>query len=234
LFSPSRDMKAPLLKADLMISPSNMSRNDKGFNWLHENESATSEAMLMSGDEDTFFEDDEFDEEDEEEEEEYEDEEEYEEDEYLGEDELPRAGFRERVAGFIEDPWPKTVFFLMLVGFGMVLLTPPNVWSLYRYAIFGVYFLVVLASVGAVYAMVTWIRAGADKLRFAGITNMAVVLLAAVIGFLDTAFWIAFGVSVIPGYSASLLFICYILVAFSLYSLWMIQKSLNPQQQPRR
>ena len=193
----------------------------------------------MSGDEDTFFEDDEFDEEDtfpddedEEEEEEYEDE--SEEDEYLDEDELPPMGFKERVAGFIEDPWPKTVFLLMLIGFGMVLVTPYGLWAFYRYAIFGVYFLVVLASVGAVYAMITWIRAGADKLRFAGITNLAVVLLAAIIGFLDTAAWILLGVSIIPGYNASLLLICYILVVFSLYSLWMIQKSLNPQQQARR
>jgi hypothetical protein len=216
-----------------------MSRNDKGFNWPHENESPSSEAMPMSGDEDTFFEDDEFDEEDtfpddedEEEEEEYEDE--SEEDEYLDEDELPPMGFKERVAGFIEDPWPKTVFLLMLIGFGMVLVTPYGLWALYRYAIFGVYFLVVLASVGAVYAMITWIRAGADKLRFAGITNLAVVLLAAIIGFLDTAAWILYGVSIIPGYNASLLLICYILVVFSLYSLWMIQKSLNPQQQARR
>ena len=195
--------------------------------------------MLMSSEDDEFFEDEEYDEDDSfPDEEEYEEEEEEEdeddhldEDDYIEED-LDERTLRERVAVFIEDPWPKTVFFLMLVGFALVLLTPYGVWALYRYSIMGVFILVILAGVGAVYSLTTWIRAGADKLRYAGITNLAVVILATVLGGLDTLFWVLFGTSVIPGYEVSLLFICYVLVIFSLYSLWMIQKSLDPQ--PRR
>jgi hypothetical protein len=193
----------------------------------------------MSSDEDTFFEDDEYEEEEdsfpdeeieEEEEEEYEDEYEDEDEDYdLGDEVFDDRTFKERVAEFIKDPWPKTVFFVMIVGFAVVLLTPAGTWALYRYAIVGVYILIILAGVGAVYSMITWIKAGADKLRYAGITNLAVVVLATILGILDTTFWIVFGTSVIPGYEVSLLFICYVLVIFSLYSLWMIQKSLEPQ-----
>ncbi len=187
--------------------------------------------------EDDFFEDDEYDEDDSFPDEDYEEEEEEEDEEHLDEDDYPEedqgeASFRDRVEGFIADPWPKTVFFLMLVGFALVLLTPFGVWAWHRYSIIGVFILLILAAVGAVYSLSTWIRAGADKLRYAGITNLAVVILATILGTLDTLFWIVLGVSVVPGYEVSLLFICYVLVIFSLYSLWMIQKSLDPQ--PRR
>lgn len=186
----------------------------------------------MSSDEDTFFEDDEYEEDDsfpDEEVEEEDDDEEYEEDYDLEDEGLPQPSFKERMATFIEDPWPRIVFYLMVIGFAVVLLTPPNTWAIHRYSIIGVYLLTILAGVAAVYSMITWIRAGADKLRYAGITNLAVVVMATILGVLDTTFWIVFGVSVIPGYQVSLLFISYVLVIFSLYSLWMIQKSLNPQ-----
>lgn len=182
----------------------------------------------MNSEDDTFFEDDdEYDDTfpDEEEEEEYEEDEvdiDFDEDSYL---DRTRA---ERIQEFVANPWPKTAFALMLVGFALVFLTPPDFWATWRHFIIANYVLLMLGAAGFVFSLITWSKAGQNRLRWAGITNIFVVLAGVIIGFLDTASWMLLGTSIVPGFETPLLAFCYVLVIFSLYSLWMLQKSFDP------
>jgi hypothetical protein len=185
----------------------------------------------MNSEDDTFFEDDEeYDEDDTFPDVEEEEEEEYEEDVELDFDEedylTPTRG--ERLEKFIKDPWPRTIFFLLLVGFAVVFLIPPGFWAIWRYFIIADYLLVILGAVGLVYSLMTWSKSAGDRLRWAGITNVFVVLAGVIIGLLDTLSWIFLGGSIVPGFETPLLAFCFVLVIFSLYSLWMIQKSFDP------
>ncbi|MGQ4912330.1 MAG: hypothetical protein ACP6KW_09200 [Candidatus Thorarchaeota archaeon] len=183
----------------------------------------------MTSEDDTFFEDDAEEEvddasfPDEEEEEEEIDEEDVD----IEEEYVVSKSRGEQVAEFVKDPWPKTTFVLMLIGFVLVFLTPPDFWAAWRYLIIANYILVVMGGVGLVYSLITWSKSEGDRLRWAGITNIFVVLAGVIIGVIDTASWILLGTSVVPGFDTSLLGFCFVLVLFSLYSLWMIQKSFD-------
>lgn len=192
---------------------------------------AHSEANCMNSEDDTFFEDDdEFDEtdtfpDDEEEEEEFED---NEEDVAFEEDDFLKISRGEQIQQFTQDPWPKTTFALVLIGFAFVFLIPPDFWAIWRHFIIANYVLLILGAVGLVYSLMTWSKAAGDRLRWAGITNVFVVLAGVIIGIIDTAAWMFLGSSIVPGIQTPLLAFCYVLVVFSLYSLWMIQKSFDP------
>jgi len=130
---------------------------------------------------------------------------------------------------FIADPWPMTVFIIAVIGLGIVLLTPPAIWDPNRYSILGVFFLIVASLVGIVFSLITWVRAGTHRLRWAGPVNIIVILLAAAFGIIDTASWIMTGFSMFPELDTPLILLCFMLVFFSLYMLWMIQRSLDPE-----
>ena len=127
------------------------------------------------------------------------------------------------------DPWPPTVFLITLIGLGIVLLTPPAIWDPNRYGILGVFFLIVAALVGIMFSLITWSRAGTHRLKWAGPVNIIVIVLAAGFGVIDTASWIVSGVGMIPELDTPLILLCFMLVFFSLYMLWMIQRSLDPE-----
>jgi hypothetical protein len=135
----------------------------------------------------------------------------------------------DKLAKFLADPWPLPVFIITLIGLAIILFTPPAIWAPNRYMILGVYFLVIAAFVGIVFSLKTWTQAGTHRLRWAGPVNIIVIVLSLVIGTIDTIRWILTGVGLFPALDSPLLLLCFMLVFFSMYMLWMIQKSLDPE-----
>ncbi|MBN2230556.1 MAG: hypothetical protein JW779_13290 [Candidatus Thorarchaeota archaeon] len=182
----------------------------------------------MKRDDDTFFEDD-YDEEDEEEEEDTfpdEDEvEEVDEDDYEEFEDVFEQP-KERFIGFMQDPWPRVVFVLTLIGLGIVLFTPHDTWRAFGYFILGIYFLWVMVGVAFVFSIMTWNRAGTHRLRWAAPTNILVVLACGGLGSVDTASWIIQGSGFLD---TPIISLCFVLVLFSLYTLWLVQRSFGPQ-----
>ncbi len=128
---------------------------------------------------------------------------------------------------FLEDPWPKTVFILMLIGFGFVLLTPTDIWFANVYFLATNYVLLIMASVGGVFSIKIWKEAEGNRLRWGGITNLIVVLVSAIVGTADTIMWVTLGSSIIPGAENTVLALATVIVLFSIYSLWLIQKTFQ-------
>jgi hypothetical protein len=186
----------------------------------------------MKKDDDTFFED-EYDED--EEALSFPDEDEEEEVEEVGADEYEEIEqvlsdrYAARSLGFMLDPWPRIVFILTIIGLGVVLLTPPAFWAVWNYFILADYFLIVFVGVAIVFSLITWTKAGTHRLRWAGPTNVIVALLCGGIGTLDTASWIMTGTGLFAGIDTPLISLCIVLVFFSLYTLWLVQRSFGPQ-----
>jgi hypothetical protein len=183
----------------------------------------------MNRDDDTFYEDDDYDEEDEDEfpDEEYEEDEEddYDSTELLDEPHEPK------LAKFIEDPWPPTTFILVIIGLGIVLLTPPFFWSLWNYFIIADYFMIIISGAAIAYSLVTWSRAGKHRLRWAALTNLIVIIAVATLATIDTFSWIINLHSIFPGVQTPILSLALVLAVFSIYSLWVIQRNFA---QPKR
>ncbi len=135
---------------------------------------------------------------------------------------------KERSA-FSDDPWPPIVFILMLIGFGFVLLTPPDIWSVWHYYLVITYGLLVLSGISSVISIGVWNNTQGSRLRYGGLTNLIVVLICGGMGTLDTLLIIATGDSLIPG-SGVILLLATVIVIFSLYSLWLIQRTFNVDQ----
>jgi hypothetical protein len=189
------------------------------------------EETPMNSDEDTFFEDDEY-EEEEEEEDSFPDEEfdEEEDDDFDPADVLyePSEG---RLASFVKDPWPQTVFILVIIGLAILLLTPTNLWFIWNYFLIANYFMIIIGAAAITYSLITWDRAGKHRLRWAAVTNLIVVLLLIILASLDTFSWIINAASIIPGVQTPIISLALILAVFSIYSLWVIQRNFA---QPKR
>ncbi|MHA1136199.1 MAG: hypothetical protein ACTSSE_06915 [Candidatus Thorarchaeota archaeon] len=130
---------------------------------------------------------------------------------------------------FMADPWPPTAFMITVIGLAIVLLTPPAIWAIHRYGILGVFALLGASLVGIVFSLITWSRAGTHRLKWAGPVNIIVILLAAGFGVADTFSWIIGNTGIIAGLDQPLILLTFMLVFFSLYMLWMIQRSLDPE-----
>lgn len=182
------------------------------------------EETRMNSDEDIFFEDDETEEEEVDDDFPDEEDKEEEEDDYDPADALYEPG-GERLAKFVEDPWPQTTFILVIIGLAMVLLTPPAIWALWNYFLIANYFMIILGGAAITYSLLTWNRAGRHRLRWAGITNLFVVIILLVIATLDTFSWMATAHSIIPGVDTPIITLALVLVIFSIYSLWVIQRN---------
>ncbi len=135
----------------------------------------------------------------------------------------------EKLVKFLKDPWPLPIFIITLIGIAIILFTPPTIWDPHRYGILGVYFLVIAAFVGIVFSLKTWSQAGTHRLRWAGPVNIIIIGLSLGIGIIDTISWILTGVGLFPVLDSPLLLLCFMLVFFAMYMLWMIQKSLDPE-----
>jgi hypothetical protein len=187
----------------------------------------------MNNEDDIFFEEDEEDEDDTFPDEDIADEDIAEEDDEEFAEDFDISPYEEKTGSWLQnylmDPWAKTVFVITVIGLLMVLLTPESIWAPNRYGIIGVFFLIVAALVGIAFSLITWNKAGTHRLKWAGPVNIIVILAATVIGIIDTASWIFTGASMIPALDSPLILLCFMLVFFSLYMLWMIQRSLDPE-----
>jgi hypothetical protein len=131
---------------------------------------------------------------------------------------------------FLSEPWPGVVFILTIIGLGVVLITPPAVWAIWNYFILADYFLIVLVGVAIIFSMVTWTKARGHRLRWAGPTNIIVALLCGVIGTLDSISWMLSGTGLFVGLDTPVISLCMVMTVFSLYTLWLVQRSFGPQQ----
>jgi hypothetical protein len=192
------------------------------------------EENRMKRDDKTFFEDDSGEDEENtafpDEDEEDVEVEEVDEEEYEEIEEVFSEDGQMRLTGLMMDPWPRVVFILALIGLGIVLLTPPAIWSVWNYFILGDYILIVAVGVAIVFSLGVWNKVGTHRLRWAAPTNVIVVLLCGAIGTLDTASWMVYGAGLLAGIDTPLLSLLIMLVIFSLYSLWMVQRSFGQQQ----
>ena len=183
----------------------------------------------MNSDEDTFFEEDEYD--DEEEDDDFPDVEVVDEDDddYDPSEVLDTLGGN-RLEKFVDDPWPPTTFVLVIIGLVMVLFTPPDIWAIWNYFMIANYFMIILGGAALAYSLITWNRAGKHRLRWAGFTNLFVIIILLVVSILDTFSWIANAQSIIPGIDTPIITLAMVLVIFSIYSLWAIQRNFGPPQ----
>lgn len=182
------------------------------------------EEMRMNSDDDTFFEDDEY----EEEEDDFpgKEETEDEDDGYDPIDAIYEPG-GQRLANFVKAPWPPTTFILVIIGLAMVLLTPPDLWALYNYFLIADYFMIILGGAAITFSLITWNRAGKHRLRWAGVTNLFLVTALIVVATLDTFSWVVSAQSIIPGVDTPIISLALVLVVFSIYSLWVIQRNFG-------
>jgi hypothetical protein len=128
---------------------------------------------------------------------------------------------------FIDNPWPKVTLVLILIGLGFTLLTPPAIWSDWVYFLLVNYLLIVMAGAGSAYSVKVWKTASGSRLKYGGITNLVVVIAAAIIGTLDTISWMINGTSIVAGVNTPILALATVIVLFSLYSLWLIQRTFQ-------
>lgn len=157
-----------------------------------------------------------------------------EEEEDLKKLDLPRRSYEPIITvPFIEDPWPKTVFILMLIGFGLTLFTPPALWSAWNYYLMLTYGLIVLVSVASVYSIRVWKAPTRSRLRYGGFANLFVVLACAVAGLLDAFVTITTGTPILSVSDTPILVLAFVIVIFSLYTLWLIQRTFATEE-PKR
>ncbi|MFW9913254.1 MAG: hypothetical protein ACFFEU_12325 [Candidatus Thorarchaeota archaeon] len=162
---------------------------------------------------------------------EFEDEEDYEDDDDYYEDE---EGFPEEVedafmerresrfANFLEDPWPKTAFILILIGFGIILPWPEAIWFTWLYHIIALYVLSILGVVAIVYSLKAWITSG-TKIRFIGMLFIIISIVSLVVGFIDTIAWALTGYSFIPALQTPLVVLFIVVEVFLIYTLWIMR-----------
>lgn len=136
-----------------------------------------------------------------------------------------------RLATFLKDPWPLVVFIITVIGLGLVLLTPPAIWNPHRYFILGDYFLIVFGAVAIVLSLMTWYRAGTHRLRWAGPVNIIVVLASAIVGILDSFSWMLNNVGMFYPIDTPILYMSFMLIIFTMYTLWLVQRTLDPDRQ---
>lgn len=131
----------------------------------------------------------------------------------------------DRWATFLVDPWPKIAFVIIVVGLLITLLTPPDIWFIWSETMLLNYGLIAMAAIGTVNSIKIWVIAGGSRLKYGGLTNVVLVIACAIVGTIDTIFWMFFGVSFIPGFTDPILMLCVVLVLFSMYSLWLIERT---------
>ncbi len=149
-----------------------------------------------------------------------------------------------RMAKFLADPYPTLVLTLIIAGFAIVLLTPPNLWSSWvgyevrffpaNYLLIGVYLLLILTLVGTFFALGIWNTPVKSLLRYGGPTNIIVIWACFIVGAGDALSWIAFNTTFLPiDYTASpveagpAIMGVGIIILFCIYSLWLIQRTMQ-------
>ncbi len=139
----------------------------------------------------------------------------------------PDEPYRDRWVEFLDDPWPRIVGILTIIGFAIVLLTPPALWAIWLYQIVGNYVLIIMAAVGSWFSITIWKAPNTSRLRWGGVTNLVVILLCAVTGTVDSIVLMITGYGLLPAVESPLLMVCATIVIFCLYALWIIQRSMQ-------
>ncbi len=174
---------------------------------------------------DEFESEDEYDEFDEE----YEDDEDYEEEDFEDEEDFPeevervlRRQEESRFTTFLEDPWPKTAFVLILIGFAIILPWPETIWFTWLYHIIALYVLSILGVVAMVYSLKAWITTS-TRIRFIGMTFIVISVVCLIVGFIDTIAWAITGNSFIPALQTPLVVLLVVIEVFLIYTLWIMR-----------
>ena len=135
----------------------------------------------------------------------------------------------EKTSSFLDDPWPRTALILILIGLGFVLLTPNAIWSQWYGYLITTYGLLALVAVSSGISLGVWRDAGGSRLRWGGLTNLLVVLVCGVVGTLDAIWMVTTGESILPGSNTPVLGLAAVIVLFSLYTLWLIQRTFKTE-----
>ncbi|MFX1262516.1 MAG: hypothetical protein ACFFAZ_10535 [Promethearchaeota archaeon] len=170
-----------------------------------------------------FDSEDEYDESDDEED--YEDDDDYYEDEEGFPEEVERVFMQQRKSrftNFLEDPWPKTAFILILVGFAIILPWPEVIWFTWLYHIIALYALSILGVVAIIYSLKAWI-ASSTRIRFIGMLFIIISIVSLVVGFIDTIAWALTGYSFIPALQTPLVVLFIVVEVFLIYTLWIMR-----------
>ncbi|TXT55867.1 MAG: conserved membrane protein of unknown function [Candidatus Thorarchaeota archaeon] len=140
--------------------------------------------------------------------------------------EQPRV---DRWKEFLADPYPKVTFILSIIGIAVVVLMPPDISYYWKWTLVGLYFLMVIVGAGSVMAIKAWKMAEGRMIRYGGLTNLFVMYGSIIIALADIIVQIATGNSIVPGFSGSLVGIAGIIILFSVYSLWLIQRVVTSE-----
>lgn len=140
--------------------------------------------------------------------------------------EFPEPSEEEKVP-FIDDPWPRVVFVVMVIGFAFAIFTPPAAWAVWSWTFVSAYFLVMLVAAGCTFGYLIWKKNPGTNLRFGGITNVIVILVCGMLGVVDTTSQVLVGVPLFPALGSSLLSVCTLIVVMCMYSMWLIQRTLS-------
>lgn len=161
--------------------------------------------------------------------EEYEDDEDYEDEDDFPEEDFPEEVERalmqqqeSRFTSFLEDPWPKTAFILILIGFVIILPWPEAIWFTWLYHIIALYLLSILGVVAIVYSLKAWITTS-TRIRFIGMTFIIISFVCIVVGFIDTIAWAITGYSFIPALQTPLVVLLVVIEVFLIYTLWIMR-----------
>ncbi len=145
------------------------------------------------------------------------------------EDQITEPASTSRIQKFLDDPWPPATFVLMILGFIIVLFTPVPIWFRWNWTIIGMYFLWILTTVGIVIGLGIWYGPVRTRVRYSGISTILVAALFGLVGTADTLLYIGGG-ELIAGLGGSLLSLSSMIIVFTLYSLWLVQRVIQNEQ----
>jgi hypothetical protein len=129
--------------------------------------------------------------------------------------------------GFLDDPWPVLVFVLMIVGFIMVLFTPIELWTIYRWSFFATYIFVVVFSIGSTFGFKIWRKNPEAGLRWGGLFNGVTIAFCGVLGVIDSLLTILTGDGVLPGSPIPVFAVTIFVVVMCMYSVVLIDRTLK-------
>ncbi|MHA2033906.1 MAG: hypothetical protein DRO73_05575 [Candidatus Thorarchaeota archaeon] len=136
-----------------------------------------------------------------------------------------------RLAKFLEDPWPRVTFVMMILGFVVVLFTPNDVWRVWNWMIVGMYFLWILTAVASTIGLTVWKNPAVSRIKYGGITNAFLALVCGVLGTIDTIMLIGGTGGLLPAIDVPVLYAAILIVVFSLYSLWLVQRVVQTEME---
>jgi hypothetical protein len=136
-----------------------------------------------------------------------------------------------RIASFIQDPWPKTVFLVTIIGFIIVIFTPHDIWSIWNWTLVATYGLITVNVIVSPYSLKIWYE-GQGWIRYLGIASFFIMNGTVLIGTIDSLLWVSTGLGLIPGYElGSLLSLCFIIIIFLAYGLYFGYRFLTSESQ---